>query len=454
MRLLVDVSAEVVVFELDSGKKFDFYGQWVEFYSLLALLEFDALPTQDFLTAEDLFRVGRWAKPSFSSVGGEVARHLQELQEDGLNSAFRPSRKTKKWRLALARDQITLTPDMEAVKKWLYLKGWQATQNGPAAIDQATVNWITSITLALFALQKGDIDDALDLATAASNASDNPVLHYISNLALLRCLQRRGASESEVEEIEHVYAKISSWNEGFLSNSVRARAEAVRALSTRFDDADAELKKLVKLATQLHNTGDVGALGVIYNVMGILAKRKEDLRLAERYFRMAIPLLALSNDLPGLQAANVNLAQTLYLEYKLSKSVETASSIDALYESEYRIATEYGFGRDSGQAEITAARFALQQLDLEKAKRFLDLAEKICSASERDQGPLAWTKARYLLAVAASRGKNWLDSTHEALKFLNVARRIYAEAGECPIKLEEELAAVKMTLQAQGEKVD
>lgn len=446
MKLIIDIDADVVAYEGEGRENRLFPKQWVEFYALLALLELDVPPASGVLTAEALHRVGRWAKPSFSSVGVEVSRHLKELDKAGLSSVFRPLPKTKMWRLALPAEKIILSPNIDAVQRWLCFKGWQSEPDSNLGVGIAAVSWIQHITISLFELQKGELEKSVASAASAASSTQNQLLKCISDLVLLRGLARSGASEEILDEMERIYDRISTWNEGFLSTGIRARTEAIRALSTKFSDAEAELTRLFKLTTQLHDTGDSGALGVVYNVMGILAKRKGDIALSERYLRIAIPLLALSNDLPGLQAANMNLAQVLSLEYKERPTEELAKAIDALFDIEYMIVNEHGFGRDSGQAESVAARFALQRLDLQRASKFIRLAEKICTKSQRDRAPLAWIKARYTFLSAWINGKNALATLRETLALLRNANEEYSVGGETVSRLEDEIKTIEAML--------
>lgn len=411
MKLVIDVEAERV--RLGAN---ELGGQWVEFYALLALARTDAAAPEALVTAEALSRVGPWRHKKFNSVGKEVARKLGALAGSPLGRAVASSERTRSWCLALPGGAIVFHPSREAVRAWIGTHAPGAARGGDVADE------LSPLVEATVAFQGGDAEGALRWLDRlpATLGQIEPALEAWS--ALLRA---KAAAQFYDDDDELLNQLSERWNgrADAPARAVSARIRALMALKYRFEDPSATLASLGKLAADLELRGDIGSLGAVVNVMGLLARRCGDPEAGAGNHLRAVALSGINGDYPALQATLYNLA--LSRKEALAQAGKPPDeTVLTLIDLCLRVCARFGVGDDSAQAEISGAEWAMARGDHERARRYFEAAEALVARLDSTYDQACFLELRAALELADPRGNG------DPLRDLRAAEAHYAKVGD------------------------
>ncbi len=378
--LIVDVSKELVRLQghtLESR-------QWVEFYGCLALELLERPDDPHWLMPERLQRFVYWSIKKPGSVGKEVARHLGNLEQTLIESKGI----TKSWRLTLHPKDLSLVPNRAAVEAWLRSRTIDPSH-------RLTDETIAHLIDGLMAIRCGHTDEAEADLRAVDRTTLPPAFAALD--ALLRF--KVDVQYSELDDLEREGETIAQATDP-LTLSVHARFLASRAFLSRFEDSDRYIKELERAVAKLEGTGDLGTLGTVLNVLGLLSRRSGQPARASGYLQHALALSAISQDYALVQAALFNLAQARVAERE-SEELPLDESAFVLIELCLRICRQYGVGSDSVQAELLAASFARKLGQYERCKKYLEDAEEFVKELENPYEVACWHRERAKLATQA-----------------------------------------------------
>jgi len=151
----IDVNAVRVI--IDGTPPCTLTGQWVTFYALLAT-RIRTHGAREYVTKGELHEFGRWQHKTPASVGKEVARHLRKLNTTGHQQIVEHDGKTKRGRLSVEPDQLSVVPHRDALQPWL--DGRRAPASIPA------LGSLSTLVEATLALHSGQAEEAMELAWA------------------------------------------------------------------------------------------------------------------------------------------------------------------------------------------------------------------------------------------------------------------------------------------------
>lgn len=411
MELSIDVDAERVRL----GET-DLHGQWVDFYAVLALARTEAADPLAFASAEALSRVGPWRHKAAASVGKEVARHLKQLARSGLDRAIACHGRTRAWRLEIAPQDIRFAPDREAVRAWVHARSLGAHQQDGWTGD------VRMLVEATATLQHGEAEAAMELLGGLSKAPGRaePALEAWSAL-----LRGRAAFLHEDEDDELLSKLHEAWGgrTDAAGRAVGARLRTFLAIRHRFEDPETTLASLTKLAADLEIRGDIGSLGAVENVLGLLVRRVGDPASGAAHHLRAVALFGIAGDYPLMQAALYNLA--LCRRESLGQAGQPPDeAVLELVELCRLVCARFGVGSDSALAEISGAQWSLEMGDVERARRYLDAAEVLIKRVESTYDQACFLEARAQLELAAPTGGS------NPARDLRAAELLFLQAGD------------------------
>jgi hypothetical protein len=401
MRLVVDVEAGSVAI----GPK-RLHRQWVDLYAVLAR----ARPS--FVGPEAIARVGFWRTKRLASVGKEISRHLAWLKQNGLGNVLEDHGRTRAWRLCVAPALVRLRPTPDTVQAWI------DRRSEGAASWESWAEALERLVEASLALQHGEAEAALEQLQPEELFSCDPALEAWA--ALLR-----GRAAAQHDEIALLKRLCRGWfsRSDAVGRTVGARLRALVELGERFHDSAAALRRLKKLAAALEQRDDVGALGSVLNVMGLLARRADDARSGWSYHLRSAPLFGISGDFPSLEGSLFNLAKARHMLLEQSQRPPDKAVLQ-LVELSRRICRRMGVGGASAQSEIFGARCAFEMGDIPLARAYMAEADALVKRIES-----TFDQACFLLLRAEIEHQHPTGAT-DPLRDLRAAERLFLKAGD------------------------
>lgn len=401
MRLVVDVEAGSVAI---GSKKLQ--RQWVDLYAVLAR----ARPS--FVGPEAIARVGFWRTKRLASVGKEISRHLAWLKQNGLGDVLEDHGRTRAWRLRIAPALIQLRPTPDTVQAWIDHRSEGAT---------SWASWaeaLERLVEASLALQHGEAEAALEQLQPEELFACDPALEAWA--ALVR--GRAAAQHSEIALLKRLHREWFSRSDA-VGRTVGARLRAVVEFEERLRDPAGALARLKKLAAALEQRDDVGALGVVLNVMGLLARRADDARSGWSYHLRSAPLFGISGDFSSLEGSLFNLAKARHMLLEQSHRPPD-EAVFQLLELSHRICRRMGVGGASAQSEIFGARCAFEIGDLPRMRAYMAEADAMVKRIES-----TFDQACFLLLRAEIEHRHPTGAT-DPLHDLRTAERLFLKAGD------------------------
>lgn len=435
-RIIIDVSREAVTLRSSDTYR-PLQGQWVSFYLALALQALASESPPPFLEAHDLRTLGPWFHKKPGSVGKEIARHLQDVAEWGLGDLIVHDGRTKRWRLNVSPEEIELLPSREECERWLREQRWDPV-DAIEEFPETLVSWLVHITRALIRLEEGKIDAGLQLIKEAKREHGGSVLLCaIAELVELRLWARVGEYPDPGPSLSQCTGNIGR------ALSVRATLAQVLAPATDPSHLDAAIEHSRKLLTRLESIPDINGLGIAYNALGVLLRRRKNFDQAVKFLRYAAALLVASYDLITLQAAVFNLGHTLSEVARDERELREALR---LVELDREMCVSLGLGRDSAQAEIVAGMICLELGELDAAKQWLSAGQCLVETLDSDynRGGVEELRAR-LLWTRAWRERQRLEpqTIREIVEIYRNARELIFVAGFDVSYLDAEVKMVK-----------
>lgn len=380
--------------------------QWVDLYAVLAR----ARPS--FVGSEAVARVGFWRTKRLASVGKEISRHLTWLKQNGLDGVLEDHGRTRAWRLHLAPALVQLRPTPEAVNAWI------DRRSEGTATSESWTDALERLVEASLALQRGEAEAALEQLQPDELFAYDPALEAWATLL-------RGRAAAQHDEIALLKRLCREWfsRSDTIGRTVGARLRALMEYEQRFHDPASALARLKKLAAALELRDDVGALGTVLNVMGLLARRADDARNAWSYHLRSAPLFGISGDFTSLDGALFNLAKTRHtlLEHDGRPPDE---AVLQLVELSRRICRRAGVGGASAQSEIFAARCTFEMGDLPRMRAYMAEADALVKRIES-----TFDQACFLLLRAEIEHRHPTGAT-DPLRDLRSAERLFRKAGD------------------------
>ncbi len=407
--------------------------QWIDFYVLLALAPLDSPGVRAYVSAEELARVGPWRHKTVASVGKEVARHLAWLEQQGLADAVSSRGRTKAWCLEIPVALVDFRPGRVAVEAWASSRSSQVTA------QETWIDTIARLVEAMAALQQGQAESALEHASKPLGYQGEPALAAWSALLVGRAAFQHDDQELLIDTYETWLRRPDA-----VGKSVGSRLRALVAFKNRFEDTTSSLSSLRKLAADLEVSGDVSALAAVLNIMGVLSMRMSDTRAGLEYHLRAAALFGIAGDFPSLQGALFNLANCRR-RAQMQANLAPDEGVFKLIELCRLVCKCFGVGADSAQAEIAAARWALEMTDIPRARQYLVEAEKIVIRIESSFDQACFLVVRAELEHADPTGEC------DPLRDLNTALRIYREIQD-KRSIEEAERLLKLITKARRER--
>jgi hypothetical protein len=410
MRIVIDVQEERVKIGAVERR-----GQWLEFYVLLALARADRAPEQAIVTAEEVANVGVWRDIKPESVGKQIARHLLWLKKRRLGGTIASREKTKAWRLG-SEARVSFVPDLAAARAWVAAKS-SATADAGEWLEHLRV-----LVEATATLQRGGAEAVLRALRGRTMKGSEPA--FRAWRALLR--GRAAVQHDAVGLLDQLRVNWAKRTDA-PARTVSARLRALTALRQRFTDPSAELATLGRLAAQLERRGDVGALASVLNVMGLLARRGGDPQRASSLHLRAVAMFGIVGDYPSLQAVLYNLAYD-HRQVLDAKGEPPDDRVFALVELCLLVCERFNVGGDSAQAEISAARWALEAGNACRARDYLVRAERILRSAEATYDQACFLLLRAQIEIAQPHGSS------DPVRDLGAAEGLFDQAGDIPSK--------------------
>jgi hypothetical protein len=274
----------------------------------------------------------------------------------------------------------------------------------------------------MVAIQGGDADGALRWLDRLPETLDDvePALEAWSV-----SLRARAAAQFYDEDDEVLSQLDERWSDrtDAPARAVSARIRALMALRYRFETPAATLASLGKVAAELERRGDIGSLGAVMNVMGLLARRMGDPDSGAANHLRAVALAGISGDYPSLQATLYNLA--LCRRAILARRGKPPDhAVFTLVDLCQRVCARFGVGGDSALAEISGAEWALEAGDLARARRYLDQAEALVRGLDATYDQACFLEIRADVERADPRGQ--ADPSHD----LRTAEALFSKVGD------------------------
>jgi hypothetical protein len=405
--------------------------QWAELYAVLVDM---AARSVEWVVADDLRGLGRWAYKTPVSIGKEVRRHVQDLVRRGARRVIEspPRGGTRRWRLAVPH-AVKVRPGVG------HLRGWIDRRRTVAAPRGMDVGFAGGLVRSSVSFQRGHMQEALDELRASapqgtSSAWDAWHAH------LLARVQARLLDATDDDAWEAVLAARDAWRlaGNALGKAMEARLSAILAYAQRFEDSAAALTALGRLAASLEQGGDLASLGLVTNMLGLLAQRHvsaapageaslELLRAARAHFERAAGLFGLIGDAWALQAALFNAAHALCHELELQGRPPN-DTVFSLLDLSLEVCERFHVGDDSLQAESSGADWAW-------AAGRNDLARRYCERA-LEHADIDNTFEQAILARILGRRAMFEGRLPEARQRLKTARRLFEEVGDRAFALE------------------
>jgi hypothetical protein len=411
--------------------------QWLEFYSRLAVSRLTS-DGDGWITDAVLAELTSWkGKAHKASIGKEVARHIKKTEARYGACVVECHVRTRRWRLGLSSNRIRLLPSRTNVVSWLKGRGMGSM---PTTIDW---EWLAYTVRSQIAYHRGEAVGAMELARLALQLPGLDARSLrIAGVALIRASAMGGDLERVDDAILGVSRLIHGsrqtgrlteaelWGTDDASTYFAARIATVRALASPWPEAADDMRRLQLRISHAQSGGNLSALAIIHNLIGVLARRRETYTQARYHLEQAVVLSLSISDLFTLGAALFNLSQAM-LQDPVSSPRELAKA-EQLLELSTEIDTRLGVGRNTSQAEILKARWEIGKSNAEAAERLLAAAAEMVAASQSkyDEGCLCLARAEFTwmkFKLGQSRSTEALRATETCLVR---ASRLLAESGK------------------------
>jgi hypothetical protein len=366
-------------------------GQWVEFYTLLAVNRTASSTAHEYTTREVVRGLACWHhNKTAKSSGHEISRHIDEIaRKTGANFiGYREKYKTKAWRLELDPRDIEFIPGRAVVEQWL-----RSRQVGRRP-EHEWIDELRRLVDAQLELMQGVCDHAID-GLSKQDEYYRPEFDAWAAALVMRAVDLLKDAAEDSTALDHFAQK---WDQARdpAGMSVAARIHARIGLRNRFQSLTVQRERLSKLASTLEARGDISALAVVLNVLGLLTRRNGDPQEAIVHHARAVALFGICGDFNSMQAAVFNLALCHDDMFRNHGTAPSPHSIE-LVKMCIDICAGLGVGRDSMQAELMGCQWSLELGDLKQAREFLDGATILQSKgidSTYEQAMYLSTRAR------------------------------------------------------------
>jgi hypothetical protein len=420
MNLSLDLAGEVVTVSGSGRKTLRFRGRWVEFY--VALL---AKPGA-MLRQSDLHRIGLWTVNTQQNVGKAVWQHCKNLERAGFPRLIEAAKKTGTWKISNEKVEID-APAPVVLAAWLSqrIRGSDIAHN--AGLMEDFLSWTQSAVSWMIKLQRGNAEEALDLAENAWSNAPGLLFRQVSALLIARAEQRLGydPNSPDTSDLEEVMS-----SQGAIAEAFQDRIISIQAFDTASAALNQTIAELRGRAVRAEARGDIGGAGIILNAMAVLQRRAGLLADGASSLTRAIPLLLASGDVASLQAAVFNLGHCVGL-LQFRKDGKLTNVPLELLKLDRNIRAELNVGGDTAQNEVLMALLMLRMGELDECEQLLGDIRDVINRTQNpyDEGSYHRIQGKLLYATAVRAGGLRKKTKDQVVSHLTRAERYFRNAG-------------------------
>lgn len=356
-----------------------FKEKWAIFFGVLARARL-ADPYL-WVTPDSVAQVGSWRHQKVENIGRQIATFIDgRLKGELALGVEYPARgKTTRWRLGAAVEAVRVVPTDPALWSWLEDAHGGRTRNDapPASFttdQEPVVDQLAMLVDALILVASGAPAEALERlgpseedAREALRSSDGLRLPFYAWESLLRA---RAANRLDDDLTLEEFTRGRGGHGVHALRSVQARLWSLRALHEMFIDTEEPYQHLTRLITQLEESGDIGALAVALNSLGLLQKARNRPDLAEESHLRAFALAGISGDFVMLEAILYNIAACR--AHRLSNlGGPPDRSVLRLIDVCVRFGDHFNIGQDRIISEVDAVLWSVRAGELARADKYM-----------------------------------------------------------------------------------
>jgi hypothetical protein len=368
-----------------------------------------------YLTVDEVHALPGWQSMARESVGKQVARLIDGFVDKGI-AAVAYAKKTNGWRLAPEIGEFVDEALSASVKSWLEERSWVQGGRFNNLSAAKLARWALYATRASVAVTAGQADEGLLALKEACNVADHPDLMAIMNLLASRLGQRLSRPHEPVP-INRSTASLFE----LVVEAQRAASYAIRTDSAVWHSQVTELKAMLPRVAAV---GNFTTLAYIHNALALLQRRLGDHAAALMHITEAAPLAIFSGDIPLMQSVLFNFGNILSEMPADSHHDVPRDLVRDLIETDISIRQRFSLGKDSAQAELLLASFAIDAGALDTAQSYLDAAQAIIQVSRIPADEALAARITGLLRLK--------QGDRSGLEFLDFAISLFTATGNQP----------------------
>jgi len=400
--------------------------RWLQF---LARLAYARSRDDAWVTAAHIAELTGWKGVTEASVGKIVARHLD--RQVAMVSCISRERITRRWRLAADVDLHVVQDDAQ-------LRTWLSDRGMAAPPLPTTVEWLTNVVGAQIAFHRGEAAEAVRAAESALNCSTEGRSLKVSALLLIRAEDSRGGFRDARRRVETRLAlargvdpslQDAVWGTDPLGLHCQTRLASLEALRSYGASAGGHSAAIGFALRRAKEGADLSREAILYNTLGVLARRQGNCAEARFHLADAIALSLIVNDLFTLGGAIFNLALTALVEKGTRPTAEDVGFARALLALAINLDEQIRIGRSSAQAEILLARLLAGASEFDESERLIETASKMVQRtnSPYDSGCLLLARAELAWARGLKGEISRADVTELARRHLDEAKEHFVK---------------------------
>lgn len=385
-------------------------GKWVDFYALLASKRLELATTEQFVPAEQLLEIGLWQNKTLLTLRKEVWAHIENLRRRNLSHVILSRGKTLAWRLAVPISSVSLSPDLRTLERWIEERAFREVSEAAAATVPLLVEAHATAHHGARAKARAIL--------ARIPAGRDPALNAWFSLVEARTAPDGEEGETTLDRLHHDWSALP----GALARSIAWRTLTIAEYRRRWEDADSTRRTLRRLASDIERHGDVGALAMVCNVLGMLARKVGSYREAESQHLRAVVLSAVNEDFHTLQGALFNVAHARHDRLR-TEGRPNDSVVYAYVDACLAVCDHFRVGADEVEAEVSAASWAANDGRIALARAYLERAAGLIPRIDSKYEHACFYAARAVVSLADG------VSRRAVIEDFRLAQRLFDEVG-------------------------
>jgi hypothetical protein len=324
------------------------------------------------IVSEEVHALPGWSNMARDSVGKQVARIIDGLEEKGL-PLITWRNKTNGWQLA-AEIAAGLQPETRAAAQdWLKARGWAQASRFSSVPPASVAKWALAAGSAALAMTEGRTADGLRSLRRAYEASDHPDLKAIADVLATRIGQRLSPPHAPVRR--------EQGPRSVFDIALEARRTAAYAIQSESSRWASQVKELRAILPELMTAGSLTTQAYVHNALALLLRRLGEHKQALAHAAEAAPLAVFSGDLTLMQAVFFNFGNIASELRRQDPAAVPEGLAISLIEADRAIRNRFSLGMDSAQAELLLAYLAYEEGALDQADIYLNDARTIIAVS-------------------------------------------------------------------------